>query len=59
MAEEREALRVLALCASGEAAPGSAAAAAFLRAHPRSTYAARVVDSCPQGQESKDTSSID
>lgn len=59
MAEEREALRVLALCASGSAAGGSAAAAAFLRAHPRSTYAARVVDSCPQGQEPKDTSSMD
>src|SRR5690606_35978584 len=56
MVEERQALRVLALCASGEAARGSAEAATFLRAHPRSTYAARVRTACAQGQDPKDTS---
>ncbi|PCC68861.1 hypothetical protein SAMN02745121_07610 [Nannocystis exedens] len=56
MTEERQALRVLALCAAGEVARGADEAAAFLRAHPRSTYAARVAAACPEGHVQKDTS---
>ncbi|MDC0668024.1 hypothetical protein [Nannocystis radixulma] len=59
MAEERAALRVLALCAAGELARGAAEAAVFLRAHPRSTYALRVAAACPKEQDLEDTSTID
>lgn len=56
MTEERQALRVLALCAAGEVARGADEAAVFLGAHPRSTYAARVAAACRSGHASKDTS---
>ncbi|MCY1013586.1 hypothetical protein OV079_50275 [Nannocystis pusilla] len=56
MTEERQALRVLALCAAGEVARGADEAAVFLGAHPRSTYAARVASACLDGHVSKDTS---
>ncbi|MDC0716709.1 hypothetical protein [Nannocystis bainbridge] len=56
MLEERQALRVQALCAAGEAARGAVEAAAFLRAHPRSTYAGRVASACPEGHAPKDRS---
>jgi hypothetical protein len=56
MAEERQALRVLALCAAGQTASGSAEQAAFLRAYPRSTYAPRVISACAQEQDPKDIS---
>jgi hypothetical protein len=56
MAEERQALRVLALCAAGEVARGSAEADTFLRAHPRSAYATRVAEACPSGHDPKDGS---
>jgi len=58
MIEERQALRVLALCAAGEVADGTAEGAVFLRAHPRSTYAPRVAASCSKEHEPKDTSTI-
>lgn len=54
MTEERQALRVLALCAAGEVARGADEAAVFLGAHPRSTYAARVAAACLSGHASKD-----
>ncbi|MFY0534504.1 hypothetical protein [Nannocystis pusilla] len=56
LTEERQALRVLALCAAGEVARGVDEAAVFLGAHPRSTYAARVAAACPTGHVLKDTS---
>ncbi|WAS91575.1 hypothetical protein [Nannocystis punicea] len=58
LAEERQALRVQALCAAGDPARGASEAAAFLRAYPRSTYAARVADACPKEHAQKDTSKI-
>ncbi|MBZ5714937.1 hypothetical protein [Nannocystis pusilla] len=59
MAEERAALRVLALCAAGELVDGTAEAAAFLRAHPRSAYAPRVAAACAKEQDLEDTSKMD
>ncbi|WP_434424668.1 hypothetical protein [Nannocystis pusilla] len=56
MTEERQALRVLALCAAGEVGRGADEAAVFLGAHPRSTYAARVNAACSGGHVSKDIS---
>jgi hypothetical protein len=47
-AEEREALRVLSLCALGRASEGRGARWAFLRAHPRSAYRERIENACPQ-----------
>lgn len=46
LAEERDALRVLALCADGRATEGAAERAAFLRAHPLSAYGDRVRGAC-------------
>jgi hypothetical protein len=46
LAEERDALRVLALCAEGRATEGAAERAAFLRAHPLSAYVDRVRAAC-------------
>jgi hypothetical protein len=46
LVEEREATRVLALCAAGRAAEARAASERFLAAHPRSPAAARVRTSC-------------
>lgn len=44
--EEREVVRVLALCAAGRTAEARAASDALLRAHPASPYAARLRASC-------------
>lgn len=44
--EEREALRVIALCDAGRTSEGSSAARAFLAAHPRSALADRVRNAC-------------
>ena len=46
LAEERDALRVLSLCASGQALEGGEERSAFLRAHPLSAYADRVRLAC-------------
>jgi len=46
LSEEREAERVIVLCALGQVAQARAAAATFLRARPRSPLAARVRGSC-------------
>lgn len=47
LAEEREALRVVALCEAGERARGEREQQAFLRAYPRSAYRERVRTACP------------
>lgn len=44
--EERDALKVLALCGAGKTSKGKAAAAAFLRARPSSALAPRVRGAC-------------
>lgn len=46
MAEDRDALRVEALCALDRVADAEAAARAFVRAHPGSAHVARVRDAC-------------
>jgi len=46
-AEERQALRVLALCAAGRQVEGRGARWAFLREHPRSAYRERIEKACP------------
>lgn len=46
-AEERQALRVLALCAAGREVEGRGARSAFLREHPRSAYRERIEKACP------------
>lgn len=46
LTEEREALRALARCAAGDVSTGRSVMQTFLRAHPRSTYAARVRAAC-------------
>lgn len=51
LTEERQALRVVALCATGEATAGAAARAEFLRDYPQSTYAKRVLAACPEASE--------
>jgi hypothetical protein len=48
LAEEREALRVVALCGADELARAQRAQQAFLRAYPRSAYAERVRTACPE-----------
>jgi hypothetical protein len=47
-AEEREALRVLSLCAAGRLSEGRGARWVFLRAHPQSAYRERIESACPQ-----------
>lgn len=49
LAQERAALRVVALCAAGREDEGRAAAASFLRAHPGSVLAERVRGACEGG----------
>jgi hypothetical protein len=49
LVEEREAERIVVLCALGRAEEAHAAAARFLRDHPRSPQAARVRASCGGG----------
>jgi len=46
-AEERKALRVLALCAAGREAEGRGARWVFLREHSRSAYRERIEKACP------------
>ena len=46
LAQERRALRVLALCAVGRTTEGRGQQGAFLRDFPRSTYRARVERAC-------------
>ncbi|MGH7329144.1 MAG: hypothetical protein ACREJX_12410, partial [Polyangiaceae bacterium] len=46
LAEERDAERVVVLCALGRTDEARAAGAAFLRAHPRSPQASRIRESC-------------
>lgn len=46
--EERQALRVLALCDLGRITEGRGARGSFLRDHPRSPYRARVLAACPR-----------
>lgn len=46
--QERAALRVVALCSAGKHDQGRSAAAAFLRAHPRSALRGRVESACPE-----------
>lgn len=48
LGQERAALRVVALCDAGKLAAGRTAAAAFLRAHPRSALRSRVESACPE-----------
>ncbi|PCC71855.1 hypothetical protein SAMN02745121_03207 [Nannocystis exedens] len=47
LTEEREALRVVALCNAGEVARGERAQQAFMRTYPRSAYRERVRAACP------------
>ena len=47
LVEERQALRITALCAAGRSTQGLAARAEFLRAYPHSAYAGRVNAACP------------
>jgi hypothetical protein len=49
LAQERAALRVVALCAAGREAEGRAEAASFLRAHAGSVHAERVRGACDGG----------
>ncbi len=46
LAEERKALRAVALCDAGRSEDGAAAARAFLRAHPKAALAQRVRSAC-------------
>ena len=50
--EEREALRVVALCADDDPKRGLRAQRSFLRAYPRSAYGDRVRGACPAEQSS-------
>ncbi|MDC0668623.1 hypothetical protein [Nannocystis radixulma] len=59
LAEEREALRVVALCDAGERARGERAREAFLRAYPRSAYRERVRAACPIAAPPETTTTID
>ncbi len=47
LAQERAALRVVALCDAGRAEAGRKAAASFVASHPRSALRARVESACP------------
>jgi outer membrane protein assembly factor BamD (BamD/ComL family) len=46
LAEERQALRAVALCEAGHDADGEAAARSFLREHPHAALAQRVRSAC-------------
>jgi hypothetical protein len=46
LSEERDAARVLALCAQGRAPDARASASAFVAANPRSPFAAQVRRAC-------------
>ncbi|MBZ5708443.1 hypothetical protein [Nannocystis pusilla] len=59
LAEEREALRVVALCDAGERTRGERAREAFLRAYPRSAYRERVRATCPIAAAPETTTTID
>jgi len=59
LAEEREALRVVALCQAGPRERGEAAQQTFLRAYPRSAYRERVRAACPVAAAPAETTTID
>ncbi|MFY0536093.1 hypothetical protein [Nannocystis pusilla] len=59
LAEEREALRVVALCNSGEVARGERAQRAFMNAYPRSAYRERVRAACPVAAAATEPTTID
>lgn len=48
LAQERQALRAVALCEAGHEGEGTKAARAFLRAHPQAALARRVRSACPE-----------
>jgi hypothetical protein len=51
LSEEREAAKVMALCAEGRASDARASASAFVAANPRSPFAAQVRRSCAAKNE--------
>ncbi|WAS94886.1 hypothetical protein [Nannocystis punicea] len=59
LAEEREALRVVALCDAGEAGRGERAQAVFMRTYPRSAYRERVRAACPTAASTAEESTTD
>lgn len=59
LVEEREALRVVALCNTGEVARGERAQRAFIEAYPRSAYRERVRAACPVAAAATEQSTID
>lgn len=59
LAEEREALRVVALCGAGEVARGERAQRTFLNAYPRSAYRERVRAACPVAAAATEPTTMD
>ncbi|MCY1072201.1 hypothetical protein OV090_46070 [Nannocystis sp. RBIL2] len=59
LAEEREALRVVALCNAGEVARGERARRAFVNAYPRSAYRERVRAACPVAAAATEQTTMD
>ena len=59
LAEEREALRVVALCEAGQRERGEKAQQSFLRAYPRSAYRERVRAACPLAAAPAEATTID
>ncbi|WP_434420309.1 hypothetical protein [Nannocystis pusilla] len=59
LAEEREALRVVALCNAGEAARGERAQRSFMLAYPRSAYRERVRAACPVAAAATEPTTMD
>ncbi|MCY1010124.1 hypothetical protein OV079_32070 [Nannocystis pusilla] len=59
LVEEREALRVVALCDTGEVVRGERAQRAFIKAYPRSAYRERVRAACPVAAAATEQSTID
>lgn len=59
LVEEREALRVVALCDAGEVARGERAQRAFIEAYPRSAYRERVRAACPVAAATTELTTID
>lgn len=57
--EEREALRVVALCNTGEVARGERAQRTFIKAYPRSAYRERVRAACPVAAAATEQTTID
>lgn len=59
LAEEREALRVVALCNAGEVARGERAQRTFMNAYPRSAYRERVRAACPVAAAATEPTTMD